>query len=226
MIAQAHRRPLVTVSPALVPPLGAMLGPALATVLAMVTAVFAMLTTVRLRLAPLGLALALRRPLGALCALLAAMAAMLLLALAALRAFAALVAAMPAFLGTPRTTFGSMTTTPFCAMAVPFCAMPFCAMPFCTMLDGVLFVLAGMLDALGVPFGNALFFRPLRARPALPALARRPCPFDATATSAAPPATTPVRFLESHELDAGHLDARDGVADQLLDRLHEVALGW
>ena len=223
MIAQPHRRPLVAVPPVLVPTLGAMLRPALATVLAMVATFLARLTTVLAMFAALGLTFALR-PLGALRALFAAIDARLVMAFAPLRALAALfgstmpallgaipvpLGAMAALLGAPRTAFGALTA-PFRAVAVPFC----------TMLARGLLMLARVLDALDMLFGTALLFRPLRARSAFPALARRPRPLGTTAAPTAPAATAAIRFLEGHELDARHLDARDGVANQLLDRLH------
>src|SRR5258708_12512383 len=49
--------------------------------------------------------------------------------------------------------------------------------------------------------------------------------FASTTTTAAPAATAAVGRLEARDFQAGDLDAGNGRADQLLDRLHEVALG-
>ena len=120
MIAQPYRRALVAVPPAFVPPLGALLRPAFATVLTIVVTDRAMVA----RLAVFGRTLALRS-LGPLSALFASMAAVLMVAFRALRAIAALV-------GAPRTTFRAMTA-PFRAISVLVC---------------VLLALASVLDAL------------------------------------------------------------------------------
>ena len=48
--------------------------------------------------------------------------------------------------------------------------------------------------------------------------------FASTTTAAATAATAAVGCLEARGFKAGNLDAGNGRADQLLDRLHEVAL--
>ena len=97
MIAQPHRRALITVPPALVPTLGAMLRPTLATILAMIATVLAAILAMVTRL---GLTLALR-PLGTLRPLFATMAAMLMRAIFPPGALATFFSAMPALLGAP-----------------------------------------------------------------------------------------------------------------------------
>ena len=69
----------------------------------------------------------------------------------------------------------------------------------------------------------AMFAR-LAARAARP-LGAATAAFASTPTTAATAATAAVGRLEALDFQAGNLDAGNGRADQLLDRLHEIALG-
>ena len=85
------------------------------------------------------------------------------------------------------------------------------------------------LMLLGAGFGVRLGRRPrpgLALLALLPGLAARAARLVARADTAAPTtsAAAAVGGLEVGEVEARHLDAGNGGADQLLDRLHEVAL--